>query len=146
MLMRSNSSPTRFLIAALGRFFTRIPKPTLRATVMFGNSAYDWNTMPTLRRFGGRWVMSFSSTLIVPSSGYSNPAIIRSVVVLPQPDGPRNDTNSPRSAERSKSWTATKAANRFCTWESSRNPLFDDDINGRPQLGLWFANHDRPAR
>ena len=25
----------------------------LSATVMFGNSAYDWKTIPTLRRFGG---------------------------------------------------------------------------------------------
>jgi hypothetical protein len=28
----------------------------LPATVMFGNRAYDWNTIPTLRWFGGRWV------------------------------------------------------------------------------------------
>ena len=72
--------------------------PMLSATVMFGNSAYDWKTIPTLRLFGGRCVMSAPSTMIVPAVGCSKPAIIRSVVVLPQPDGPRNDTNSPRSA------------------------------------------------
>jgi hypothetical protein len=63
---------------------------------MFGKSAYDWKTMPTLRWFGARYVMSVPSTTIVPAVGFSNPAIIRSVVVLPQPDGPRNETNSPR--------------------------------------------------
>ena len=34
--------------------------------------------------------------VIVPVVGVSNPAIMRSVVVLPQPLGPRNDTNSPQ--------------------------------------------------
>ena len=67
----------------------------LPATVMFGNSAYDWKTIPTLRWFGGLSVMSLPSTVIVPAVGRSKPPIIRSVVVLPQPDGPRNETNSP---------------------------------------------------
>ncbi len=34
---------------------------------------------------------------IAPAVGTSKPATMRSVVVLPQPDGPRNETNSPRS-------------------------------------------------
>ena len=50
----SRSSPTRFRIWSPGRFRTLSPKPTLSATVMFGNRAYDWKTMPTFRRFGGR--------------------------------------------------------------------------------------------
>ena len=36
----------------------------------------------------------------------SRPAIIRSAVVLPQPDGPTKTTNSPSSTSRSSSWTA----------------------------------------
>ena len=79
--------------------------------------------MPTLRLFGGRLVMALPSTVMLPESGYSKPAIIRSVVVLPQPDGPRNETNSPRSAESTKSSTAAKAPNDFLTWSSSRNPI-----------------------
>ncbi len=63
--------------------------------------------MPTFRRFGALFVMSTPSTVMVPAVGCSKPAIIRSVVVLPQPDGPRNDTNSPRCALRSKFSTAT---------------------------------------
>ena len=39
---------------------------------------------------------------IVPEVGISKPATMRRVVVLPQPDGPRNETNSPRSTARSK--------------------------------------------
>jgi len=37
----------------------------------------------------------------------SNPAIMRNVVVLPQPEGPRKATNSPASTCRLKSDTAT---------------------------------------
>ena len=48
-------------------------------------------------------VMSLPSIVIVPAVGCSKPAIMRSVVVLPQPDGPRNETNSPRSTARLKS-------------------------------------------
>ena len=44
--------------------------------------------MPTLRLLGGRSVMSLPSTVMLPESGYSKPAIMRSVVVLPQPRGP----------------------------------------------------------
>ena len=32
---------------------------------------------------------------IVPDVGLMKPAIMRSVVVLPQPDGPSSETNSP---------------------------------------------------
>src|SRR5205823_13191660 len=42
-----------------------------------------------------------------PSVGNSCPPIIRSVVVLPQPDGPRRTTYSPWSMCRSTSSTAT---------------------------------------
>ena len=92
----------------------------LSATDIFGKSAYDWKTMPTFRRFGGRYVMSSPLTWIVPLVGCSKPAIIRSVVVLPHPDGPRNDTNSPFSTARLKSWTATVSPNRFWMPVSSR--------------------------
>ena len=36
-----------------------------------------------------------SSKYISPSVGVSRPAIILSVVVLPQPEGPNSETNSP---------------------------------------------------
>ena len=42
-----------------------------------------------------------------PASGCSNPAIMRSVVVLPQPDGPSSEMNSPGSIVSERSSTAT---------------------------------------
>src|SRR5690606_1112353 len=71
-----------------------------------GNSAYDWNTMPRFLSAGGRAARSRESNLMVPAVTLSNPAIIRSVVVLPQPDGPSSEKNSPDSTSRSTEATA----------------------------------------
>ena len=90
---------------------------------MFGNRAYDWKTIPTLRWLGDRYVMSVPLTLMVPAVGCSKPAIMRRVVVFPQPDGPRNETNSPRSAARLKSSTAATSPNRFWMPDSSRKAI-----------------------
>src|SRR3546814_15421773 len=49
------------------------------------------------------------SISIVPSVGGMKPATILSVVVLPQPEGPRRDTNSPSASSRSRRSTAVKA-------------------------------------
>src|SRR5712691_6946050 len=51
--------------------------------------------------------MSSPPSRIVPASGRSKPAIIRSVVVLPDPDGPSSVKNSPSATRRSTSSTAT---------------------------------------
>ena len=59
--------------------------------------------MPTLRWLGFSRVMSLPATTILPAVGSSKPATMRSTVVLPQPDGPRNETNSPGSTSRLKS-------------------------------------------
>src|SRR5215213_8904095 len=67
--------------------------------------------MPTLRWLGALLVISALSRVILPAVGVSNPATIRSVVVLPQPEGPRNETNSPFSTSRLKFWTANESAN-----------------------------------
>jgi len=48
---------------------------------------------------------------IVPRVGVSNPAIMRSTVVLPQPDGPRNVMNSPCSIVMSNRCSATFGPN-----------------------------------
>ena len=48
-----------------------------------------------------------------PRSGCSNPAIIRSVVVLPQPDGPSIEKNSPPACARSMPSTAVTSPNRL---------------------------------
>src|ERR1035438_7154195 len=51
--------------------------------------------------------MSVPSSRIRPEVGCSNPAIRRSVVVFPHPDGPSSEKNSPLSTVRSMLSTAT---------------------------------------
>ena len=67
-----------------------------------------------MRRFSGGTTpageeITCPSNSIVPDVGGMKPAIMRSVVVLPQPDGPSSDTNSPFSISSEKSLTALKA-------------------------------------
>src|SRR5579862_42047 len=57
--------------------------------------------------------MSSPSSETVPASGRSKPAITRSVVVLPEPDGPRRVKNSPAPTCRCTSSTAVTPPNRF---------------------------------
>src|ERR1700750_2899413 len=51
--------------------------------------------MPMSRRAAGTDEMSLPSTRTDPVSAVSNPATMRSAVVLPQPDGPSRATSSP---------------------------------------------------
>ena len=48
-----------------------------------------------------------------PAVARSSPAIMRRVVVLPQPDGPSRQTTSPAATDRSTSLTAVKAPNAW---------------------------------
>src|SRR3954467_416785 len=57
--------------------------------------------------------MSAPSTSTLPAEGATRPAIIRSSVVLPQPDGPSRETNSPEATARSTSATASCVPNRL---------------------------------
>ncbi len=59
--------------------------------------------MPILRWFDFRRDWSLPSMVMVPPVGTSKPATIRRIVVLPQPDGPRNETNSPLLIDMLKS-------------------------------------------
>jgi hypothetical protein len=51
--------------------------------------------MPVLRCQGGSQVTSLPPMRAAPPLGSTKPAIMRKVVVLPQPDGPSSTTNSP---------------------------------------------------
>src|SRR4051812_24355263 len=57
--------------------------------------------------------MSCPASVIDPDVGLSSPATIRSVVVLPQPDGPSRAKNEPRGTSRSRSLTAVNAPKDF---------------------------------
>ena len=66
--------------------------------------------------------MSSPSSRIWPSVGRSNPAIILSVVVLPQPEGPRSEKNSPGGIRRLSPSTAVKSPKRFTRSTSVTSP------------------------
>src|SRR6185369_2958453 len=69
--------------------------------------------MPSPRVFGLAWVMSRPSRLMRPALTSANPAIICRVVVLPQPEGPSSDTNSPFSTKSDRRSTARCWPNRL---------------------------------
>ena len=63
--------------------------------------------MPTLRFSMPSGVTSVpSKRTLPPASGASRPAMMRKVVVLPQPEGPRNTTVSPAPIVRSSGSSA----------------------------------------
>ncbi len=72
--------------------------------------------MPILRWLGFSALWSRPLMTIVPSLGVSKPAIMRRIVVLPQPDGPRKETNSPFSMAMLKSWTTWTGPKDFLMW------------------------------
>ena len=86
-----------------------------RAIERCGKSAYDWKTVLTSRLYGGCPTTSRSPRKIVPSVGSSKPPIMRSVVVLPQPEGPSSAKNRPCSTSSERSSTATTSSKRFVT-------------------------------
>src|SRR3954465_7468074 len=69
--------------------------------------------------------MSSPASVIVPEVGVSSPATIRSVVVLPQPGGPRSAKNEPRGTSRSSDRTAWKAP-KFLFSLRSDSPSYDE--------------------
>src|SRR5215217_612999 len=79
--------------------------------------------MPTLRWLGPKSVTSRSAILMLPPVGPSNPATMRSTVVLPHPDGPSSETNSPRTTERSTRWTATFWPKALWSFSISRKAM-----------------------
>ena len=72
--------------------------------------------MFTGRRSGGSVVTSRPRSSIRPRVGRSKPPIIRSVVVLPQPDGPSSVRNSPVSTVSETSSTAVTSRNCLVTF------------------------------
>ena len=78
--------------------------------------------MFTLRLAGGTSVTSSPASVTLPMVGTSKPAIMRSVVVLPQPDGPSIEKNSPSRMFRSMLFTTTFSPNALVTPLSTMCP------------------------
>ena len=76
-------------------------------TLMCGQSAYDWKTIPIWRLLGATSMPCAASyttrspNAMCPSSAVSSPARQRRVVVFPHPLGPSRTRNSPGSISRS---------------------------------------------
>src|SRR5258708_17365222 len=101
---------------------------------MLGQIAYDWKIIDMPRFSGGSErpgaeIVRPSSSM-VPSLGSRKPAIMRSVVVLPQPDGPSSETNSPRVSASVARSTAVKAPKRHV--RSRRTSLLTCHRGGGP--------------
>ena len=71
--------------------------------------------MARSRSRGGTSLTTLSSIRISPAVGSSSPAIIRMVVVLPQPEGPSRTTNSSSATASETASTPTKPPQRFET-------------------------------
>src|SRR5689334_745358 len=56
---------------------------------------------------------------MVPASGQSRPAMMRSSVVLPEPEGPSKASNSPLSTRRSTLSSAAKSPKRLTIFLTS---------------------------
>src|SRR5262249_20519970 len=113
---------------------------------MCGHTAYDWKTMPRLRRFGARESRrraegtTRSRSGVSPPSGGSSPPARGRGGVLPQPPRPRRGENTPRRTDRLTSSTALVVPNSLVTRSSERTvsvvpgsaptlvPLLDDRL------------------
>src|ERR1700686_2542156 len=92
---------------------------------------------PTSRSGSGRSPYLLPFTLVTPASGASSPMIIRMVVDLPDPLGPRNPVTWPGFTSKDRSSTATVSWYRFVT------PLTSITIWSPRRCGLngWLGGH-----
>src|SRR5688572_2404636 len=89
-----------------------------------------------LRSRGGRCSICWLSKRISPELGFSNPAISRRRVDLPQPEGPRRMQNSPSPTSKEMSFRISLAPNCFesrCTVRAAIALLPVDGKNPKSQ-------------
>src|ERR1700730_13680926 len=73
---------------------------------------------------------------ISPELKSSSPAIIRSKVDLPQPEGPTNTVKDPSSTVRSMPWITSRDWKLLWTFFSSSLAICFDSRNNQPIAGL----------
>src|SRR5262249_27094023 len=93
--------------------------------------------MAMSRSFGGTSLTTSPSTAISPALISSSPAIIRSVVVLPQPEGPTSTTNSLSAMSSSMPHTASLSSHRVTSLRSEARAM------ARASLVLGGAGGER---
>src|SRR5713226_9172435 len=103
----------------------------------------SWKTIAMSRCCGGSAVTSVSPNQMRPAVGVSRPAIIRRVVVLPQPEGPTKVKNSrsPISSDRSRTaWTSRLPRPKRLSRPSSRTEnAMPGPLARRPQAAQQVA-------
>src|SRR3954468_2319743 len=88
--------------------------------------------------------MSSPPSVMRPASGCSNPAIIRSVVVLPDPDGPSSVKNSPAPTVRSTLSTATTSPYVFLHPSTATSAATDEALqDAEPLVQFLVADRER---
>ena len=138
--------------SAMPRIFG--PKATLSSTVFQGNSAKDWNTTP---RSGPGPLTACPPTRISPPVSGMKPAIMLRIVVLPQPDGPTTETNSPcrdlerhvvhrgdmrrRHRDRNRSSTGCESSRLFIDVTSPQRWPVARSIGARIQLSTMYQSN-----
>jgi hypothetical protein len=123
-------------------------KATFSAALMWGNSASRWNTMPIERLCGGNAATGAPPTMISPAVGVRKPAIIRSSVVLPEPEGPRTVRNEPASSSKEASSTAGVPANLMLTLRTEtaiRRSALRRELSGTPAVAVVMLLADALA-
>src|SRR5665811_281771 len=106
------------------------------------------------RSLGGTSLTTRSPMRTTPSVMSSSPAIMRRLVVLPQPDGPTKTMNSPSAISRLKSLTAITSPYFLVTWSKVTVAMCDllqpsRVIAGpciRPPKRLGRTPYEVPAR
>src|SRR4029078_9290360 len=74
--------------------------------------------------------MGLPAMMMSPAVTLSRPAIMRKVVVFPQPDGPSRQTTPPAATERSTSLTAMKSPNLLVILRVSMVDIWDLSLDG----------------
>src|SRR3954447_347457 len=108
--------------------------------------------MFTARLSGGASVTLRPRSRIWPLVGRSNPAIMRSGEVLPQPDGPSREKNSPGRSSRVTPSTATTSPKCFSirsrrtsgTARDAGDAIVGDGIRGRLTVCAWASRGAEP--
>src|SRR5580700_5442302 len=107
------------------------------------------------RSFGGRSLTTSPPIEMSPALISSSPAIMRSVVDLPQPDGPTSTTNSLSGMSRLILRTTSTLSNRLTTLRNDTSAISQDLLSAfggaRGQAGDVIVhkegvNHERRSR
>ena len=80
-----------------------------------------------------------------PASTVSKPPIARRVVVLPHPDGPRSEKNSPARTVNDTASTATTAPNRFVIARTSTSAPCAPGVPDAPDAPDSIEGRARPT-